>query len=50
MAAGVAFRAQLRDAGVAADIIDAMKLPTTDDLAAAEQADDDAPTSSGWLR
>ncbi|WP_157226431.1 hypothetical protein [Gordonia soli] len=51
MAAGIALRDQLVASGVTRDVVDAMRLPTADDLARAEQLDDhevDAPTS--WLR
>ncbi|WP_232017071.1 hypothetical protein [Gordonia insulae] len=51
MAAGIRLREQLIDSGVGRDVVDAMKLPRSDDLARAEQLDDhdlDAPSS--WLR
>ncbi|GAB40900.1 hypothetical protein [Gordonia sputi] len=51
MAAGIRWRDELLEAGASRDVVDAMGLPTTDDLSRAEQLDDerdDVPAS--WLR
>nr|WP_051997885.1 hypothetical protein [Gordonia otitidis] len=51
MAAGIRWREELLDAGAPRDVVDAMGLPTAEDLARVEYRDDehdDAPAS--WLR
>ena len=51
MAAGIRWRDELLEAGASRDVVDAMGLPTADDLSHAEQLDDerdDVPAS--WMR
>ncbi|MGV9713779.1 hypothetical protein ACWDTI_24330 [Gordonia sp. NPDC003424] len=51
MAAGIRLREHLIGSGVERGVVDAMKLPTADDLARVEQADDDAlDAPPSWLR
>lgn len=50
MAAGVRMREQLVASGVARDVVDAMKLPRPDDLARAEESDDELDRPASWLR
>ena len=51
MAAGIRWRDELLEAGATRDVVDALGLPTTDDLSRAEQFDDEHDvTPASWLR
>ncbi|SIS15542.1 hypothetical protein [Williamsia sterculiae] len=51
VSAGVGRRVQLQEAGVESGLIDAMGLPTADDLAKLEMADDlDTGDTATWMR
>ncbi|MFT4127750.1 MAG: hypothetical protein QM662_16170 [Gordonia sp. (in: high G+C Gram-positive bacteria)] len=50
MAAGIRLRANLGDNGTPGEVIDALGLPTTDDLVRAEHLADDGDQPTTWLR